>query len=272
MNPVQALKDLSHPNKERREEAYQKVREYLVSIDPDVDPYFQQFFRKVSAYEGKLARELTKLAVNVIEGPEIKHEAELRSLADFRLKEKELNEAFAFYKKVSPLFPSLDYVVDLCCGNGLNGMLWVLQGNAKKAVSIDREENPNFERVRRRILECGNLNQESIVFYQKDIYEPLPILTGKGLIISIHACGELTDKVIDSSIGHSLPFAVMPCCHDYENKSDYIIPQILRYFDIGIAIDIMRAIHIHQAGYDIILRRISEKITEKNLILIGKPR
>ncbi|MBC8444167.1 hypothetical protein H8D83_01130 [Candidatus Woesearchaeota archaeon] len=79
---------------------------------------------------------------------------------------------------------------------------------------------------------------------------------------------KLTDIIINKSIEQNSSFAVMPCCH---SDSTHIDDSILQYLeDKTDIIDTARIIHAQNNGYNIILRNINPRITDKNRIIMGK--
>ena len=102
----------------------------------------------------------------------------------------------------------------------------------------------------------------------------------KGIIVSIHACGSLSDRIIELSIKYHVPFAVVPCCQGREiddvlRTSGYTVEDAQfhsRYFeDISGYSDLMRINYAIEQGYKIILRALPREITDKNRIMIGIP-
>jgi len=276
-NPITLLKHLNSSDPGLREQTYAKLIIYLNSIDPDVDPRFKQFLGKLSGYDNSQARILLEHALKVQEGPEIHNENAIREyIKASRIKEKEMDESCAFYKKIVPVIAQdLDYIIDVCSGNGLNSLLWLAQGATKHAYMIDKRENSYFEGLKQEFIRLDHSIENRTEFIEKDIFKGRPLDQaphGNGMMVSVHACGTLTDRVMEISMQYHLPFAVMPCCHSDKNDYPYIMTEILPYFRSDDAIDVMRILHLQNNGYEIILRRIDPKITDKNLIMMGLPK
>jgi hypothetical protein len=86
------------------------------------------------------------------------------------------------------------------------------------------------------------------------------------LLVSSHACGALTDRVIDAAIAASAPVAVLPCCHDLVTCD----PGPLEgWMDGPLAIDTMRALRLSEAGFTVRTQTIPPAITPKNRLLIA---
>jgi hypothetical protein len=87
-------------------------------------------------------------------------------------------------------------------------------------------------------------------------------------VVSSHACGRLTDVVLDRAVGARARVAVLPCCHDLERCD---AGELSGWVDRPVAIDIMRAVRLEQQGYRIWTQRIPASVTPKNRLLLGAP-
>jgi hypothetical protein len=86
------------------------------------------------------------------------------------------------------------------------------------------------------------------------------------IVMSIHACGPLTDVILNRAIAARAPVAVLPCCHDGD-RSD--AGGLSGWMNEALAIDVMRARWLASAGYRIWTQVIPAEITPKNRLLIG---
>ena len=66
--------------------------------------------------------------------------------------------------------------------------------------------------------------------------------------MSSHACGNLTDVVLDRAIAARARVAVLPCCHHLRTGD---AGGLAGWVDRAAAIDIMRAVRLTQHGYRI---------------------
>ena len=96
--------------------------------------------------------------------------------------------------------------------------------------------------------------------------EDVEILPGD-LVVSCHACGSLTDLVLDRAASAGARVAVLPCCHDLATGD---AGDLAGWVDGPAAIDIMRAVHLRQRGYRVWTQSIPADITPKNRLLIGE--
>ena len=88
------------------------------------------------------------------------------------------------------------------------------------------------------------------------------------VVVSSHACGALTDLVLDRAAAARARVAVLPCCHDLA-KGD--AGGLSGWVDGPVAIDIVRARRLTEQGYRIWTQAIPADITPKNRLLLGAP-
>jgi hypothetical protein len=93
-------------------------------------------------------------------------------------------------------------------------------------------------------------------------------ITADDLIVSSHACGMLTDRIIDQSIKAGARLAVLPCCHDLA-RSD--TGGLEGWLDGPLAVDATRAARLRASGYAVVTQHIPEEITPKNRLLMAHP-
>jgi hypothetical protein len=87
------------------------------------------------------------------------------------------------------------------------------------------------------------------------------------LVVSSHACGPLTDLILDTAAAASAPVAVLPCCHDL-TRCD--AGPLAGWLDGPMAIDVVRALRMEQRGYRVRTQTIPGAITPKNRLLIAE--
>jgi hypothetical protein len=88
------------------------------------------------------------------------------------------------------------------------------------------------------------------------------------VVVSSHACGRLTDVVLERAVSARARVAVLPCCHDLATDD---ARDLSGWIDGAAAIDIERALRLRRRGYMIRLQLIPAVITPKNRLLIGDP-
>jgi hypothetical protein len=179
---------------------------------------------------------------------------------------KELFEAWEVARRVRRLFRG-GRVVDLACGHGLLAhIMLLLDDSSKEAVAVDLDFNANTKRLSQVMLDRWP-RLENRVRYVKSRVEDIA-LGPDDLVVSVHACGQLTDTIIDRAAGAGARLAVLPCCHDTKLGD---LGGLGGWVEGPLAIDVTRAAQLRAKGYTIITRTIPEEITPKNRLLMAHP-
>jgi hypothetical protein len=93
-------------------------------------------------------------------------------------------------------------------------------------------------------------------------------LSSDDVVVSTHACGTLSDLVLERALAVRARVAVLPCCHDTERNDT---GGLSGWLDPALAIDVSRAARLRQAGYSVHTQHIPSEITPKNRLLMGAP-
>jgi hypothetical protein len=83
-------------------------------------------------------------------------------------------------------------------------------------------------------------------------------------VVSAHACGALTDTVIERAIGAGAGVCVLPCCHRIDPHHT-----LSGWLDPALAADVDRVARLQAAGYDVRTQHIPAQITPKNRLIIA---
>jgi hypothetical protein len=182
------------------------------------------------------------------------------------LPRKELYEAWEVARRVRRRFRG-GRVVDLACGHGLlSSILLLLDDGSPRALGIDRALPASAAKLQTTLeatwprlggrveLHCGEIDAVQ--------------LTADDLVVSVHACGGLTDRVIDLATQARARLAVLPCCHDLQRGD---CGGLLGWLDGPLAMDVTRATRLRAAGYRVATQTIPAEITPKNRLLLAVP-
>ncbi len=182
------------------------------------------------------------------------------------LPRKELYEAWEVARRVRRRFRG-GRVVDLACGHGLAAsLLLILDDSSPLALGIDRTLPPSAARLQAVLQEqWPRLNGR--VELRSGALEAVE-LTGDDLVVSVHACGGLTDRVIELAIAARARLAVLPCCHDLAGSGG---AELRGWLDGALAMDVARAARLQAAGYRVMTQTIPAEITPKNRLLLAEP-
>ena len=182
------------------------------------------------------------------------------------LPRKELYEAWEVARRVRRLFRG-GRVVDLCAGHGLLAhVMLLLDDSSPAALAVDAAIPPSSVKLRDALVEAGPRLAGRVACVEASIDEVT--LKRDDIVVSSHACGGLTDRVLDRAAAAGARVAVLPCCHDLDSGDAKVLDG---WMDGALAIDAQRAIRLAARGYRVRTQTIPKAITPKNRLLIGEP-
>lgn len=182
------------------------------------------------------------------------------------LPRKELFEAWETARRVRRVFRG-GRIVDLGGGHGLlaHAML-LLDDSSPEAIVVDVSLPPSSLRVHE-VLTAAWPRLSGRVRYVSASADAVAI-SHDDVVVSVHACGRLTDVVLDRAAAARARVAVLPCCHDLDAND---AGSLAGWIDGSLAVDVVRAMRLKQQGYRIWTQSISSAITPKNRLLVGEP-
>jgi hypothetical protein len=182
------------------------------------------------------------------------------------LPRKELFEAWEVARRVRRQFRG-GRVVDLGGGHGvLAHFLLLLDDTSPSAVVVDRAIPPSAAKLHAAFTDPWPRLAGRVTFRTADIADVS--IEPADLVVSAHACGALTDVVLDRAADAGARVVVLPCCHDL-NACDP--GPLAGWIDGPTAIDVMRAVRLEQRGYRVWTQTIPPSITPKHRLLLGTP-
>jgi len=182
------------------------------------------------------------------------------------LPRKELFESWETARRVRRLLRG-GRVVDLCGGHGLLAqILLLLDDSSPSAVVADAALPASHARVHAAIADAWPRLADRVSFVQANI-EDVDVRRDD-LVVSIHACGALTDRVLARAASARARVAVVGCCHDRDTCDT---GNLDGWLDAAMAIDTMRAARLSREGYRVWTQTIPAVITPQNRLLIAAP-
>ena len=94
-------------------------------------------------------------------------------------------------------------------------------------------------------------------------------MSADDLVVSVHACGALSDLVLGRAISARAPVALLPCCHDARTCDT---GGLLGFLPLPLAVDATRVARLRAAAYDVVTQTIPAEITPHNRLIMGLPR
>jgi len=182
------------------------------------------------------------------------------------LPRKELYEAWEVARRARRLFRG-GRVVDLGGGHGLLAhIMLVLDDSSPAAVIVDKVAPPCADAVSAALGSAWPRLAGRVTRITDDL-DRVPI-QGDDVVVASHACGRLTDVVIERAATARARVAVLPCCHD---QAVCDAAGLEGWMDRALAIDAARAVGLRSRGYRVWTQTIPAEITPKNRLLLAAP-
>ena len=182
------------------------------------------------------------------------------------LPRKELYESWEVARRVRRRFRG-GRVVDLACGHGLLAYLLVLLDNSSpEALAVDLHLPESASALATALEEAWPRLRGRVRFEQGKIEQIA--LTPDDLVVSVHACGGLTDLVLGRALDAGARVAVLPCCHDLDVGDT---GGLQGWLNGPLAVDATRVARLRSHGYTVFTQTIPLDITPKNRLLLAEP-
>jgi hypothetical protein len=181
------------------------------------------------------------------------------------LPRKELYEAWEVARRTRRLFRG-GRVVDLAAGHGLLAhIMLLLDDSSSNAVAVDPQLPASASKLHEALTAAWPRLAGRIQFLSERIEDIA--LESADVVVSSHACGALTDAILERAAAAGARIAVLPCCHDLDSPD---AKTLAGWMDGSLAIDVARAHRLEQRGYRIWTQTIAEGITPKARLLLGE--
>jgi len=159
-------------------------------------------------------------------------------------------------------------VIELASGHALVAhMLLLLDDSSGRALAVDAKPVPSADRLARALVSHWPRLEGRVERRVEDLDSV--DLEPDDLVVSVHACGALTDTVLNRAIRARAVVAVLPCCHD-EATCD--TGGLRGFLSIPLAVDATRVARLRAAGYEVFTQTIPAEITAENRLILGVPK
>jgi len=182
------------------------------------------------------------------------------------LPRKELYEAWEVARRVRRLCRG-GRVIDMGAGHGLLAhVMLILDDSSSTALAVDTTIPASSAKLHQALVDAWPRLAGRVTSVEGAI--GTVELSSTDVVVSSHACGALTDRVLERAAAARARVAVLPCCHDLAACD---AGALSGWVDGPVAIDIVRAMRLERQGYRVWTQTIPAAITPKNRLLIGAP-
>lgn len=201
---------------------------------------------------------------------------------------KELFETWTMAIHVYDKFPETRRVADLACSHGLLSWALLLLYNdvhnesktaprkiATSAVCVDVRMPLSAEKLAGAMLEEWPDLKDHWDYVEGSVDGIIPC--SSTLLVAVHACAQLSDKIIANAIHGNTPVALVPCCHSKKSllpqqRSQLLcLDKVKSTINLADLIDNYRIQRLEEAGMKVQEAYIPDMITPKNRILLATP-
>lgn len=182
------------------------------------------------------------------------------------LPRKELFESWEVARRVRRRFRGRR-VVELACGHALVAhLLLLLDDSSSHALAIDTKPAPSAEALARALVSRWPRLFGRVERSEGDLGEVG--LDEGDLVVSVHACGALSDLVLERAARARAAVALLPCCHEAATCD---AGGLLGFLPLPLAVDATRVARLRAAGYEVATQTIPVDITPHNRLILGVP-
>lgn len=174
--------------------------------------------------------------------------------------------------------------MDLAGGHGFLAMcLLILNPRLSSAVVVDRRKPDSHERLVSSLAKAFPALRvhARLRYVEASIADATP--TRHTTLVSVHACGDLSDLVLKLAAQAKSPVAVVPCCHRGLAPARAFAARLNEAYGVegtggskpgppicpSAAMDVARLELLRRAGFRVHARTIPREITPKNRVIVG---
>lgn len=159
-------------------------------------------------------------------------------------------------------------VVELACGHALVAhLMLLLDDSSALALAVDTKPAPSAAALARALVARWPRLAGRVEKREGDLGEVA--LDEGDLVVSVHACGALSDLVLERATRAGAAVALLPCCHEAATCD---VGGLLGFLPLPLAVDATRVARLRAAGYDVVTQTIPADVTPHNRLILAAPR
>ncbi len=179
---------------------------------------------------------------------------------------KELYESWEVARRARRRFRG-GRVVDLACGHALLAhLMLLLDDSSEEAIGVDVRIPNSAAKLAQALVQAWPRLAGRVRIETRTIASMA--IEANDVVVSAHACGRLTDEVLDAAIASRARVVVLPCCHSLDDSD---LGGLEGWLDGPLAVDAARVARLRAQGYSVLTQRIASGITEKDRLILAAP-
>ena len=161
-------------------------------------------------------------------------------------------------------------IADLVAGHGLLSWAMLLLDSERTAVCVDARMPESAEIIAEAMLADWPALRGRWNYVEGRLQQVEP--SSETLLCGIHACGHLSDVMVQVAIAGNASLALMPCCHTGKGMSAEEREELAGSgASLEDFIDERRVALLSRSGFDVAVERIPREFTGKNRLIVARP-
>jgi hypothetical protein len=157
-------------------------------------------------------------------------------------------------------------VLDIAGGHGLLAhLMLLLDDTSPSAIVIDPAPPPSAHAIGFTLGRAWPRIGGRVTYHTADA-DTVAMDPGD-VVVSCHACGALTDRILECASFVGARVAVLPCCHEAATCDT---GDLTGWMDVSLAIDTVRVQRLRARGYRVRTQTIPAEITPKNRLILAE--
>ena len=195
--------------------------------------------------------------------------SDLSNIVSSNIKVKEFFESRDTIDKSLPIIKrfygirKLKTIYEFTSGHTFSGLYALARNHCNNVITSDL----HFPKSTMSIQSKYSKLMARLETREEDIYQNEYHIPMYSAVLGIHPCGNLSYRVCDIAIENESPIILVPCCISKGHPSYLDTFELNKYLKHELKL----ANYLSKAGYNITIKKITEKATPRNTIIIGTP-
>lgn len=185
---------------------------------------------------------------------------------------KEFYESAFVVERLGDVLSEFPIVYDLGAGHGMVGLFAAIShpSSIAQVIHIDTRRSPCFDRVREAVALDRPWIKRRSVFKQASV-DGLSSVPPEALLVGVHCCGDLTDRVAEAAMEAGAAFVVVPCCESRRQLPEGPERDGPRGDEVAVRVNARRVRRWRGWGYEVEEREVPAAVTDRGRLFVCHP-